>query len=73
LARVQREIAMQKLISDLKKSQEELKLLSVTNPMTKLYNRRYFSEISIELLELVKRQKQPLKTLKRVIKIFVMI
>ena len=60
LARVQREIAMQKLISDLKKSQEELKLLSITDPLTKLYNRRYFSEISIKLLELAKRQKQPL-------------
>jgi diguanylate cyclase (GGDEF)-like protein len=60
LARVHRELAMQKLIDELKKSQEELKLLAITDPMTKLYNRRYFSEISIELLELAKREKKPL-------------
>jgi len=60
LARVQRELAMQKLIDELKKSQEELKLLAITDPMTKLYNRRYFSEISMELLELAKRDGQAL-------------
>jgi len=60
LARVQRELAMQKLIDELKKSQEELKLLAITDPMTKLYNRRYFSEISMELFELAKRENRPL-------------
>ncbi|RUM43757.1 MAG: diguanylate cyclase response regulator [Hydrogenimonas sp.] len=60
LARVQRELAMQKLIDELKKSQEELKLLAITDSMTKLYNRRYFSEISMELFALAKRENRPL-------------
>ncbi len=41
----------------LKKAQEELKLLASTDPMTKLYNRRYFIEMSEPLLDLAKRNK----------------
>ncbi len=44
LAKVNREI-------QLKNYQEELKLLASTDPMTKLYNRRYFNEISKNILE----------------------
>lgn len=53
LARVNREI-------QLKSYQEELKLLASTDPMTKLYNRRYFNEISKNILEIDKRNKSEL-------------
>jgi diguanylate cyclase (GGDEF)-like protein len=36
-------------------SKEELKLLASMDPMTKLYNRRYFSEISEDIFNLCKR------------------
>ncbi|MFK5891988.1 MAG: diguanylate cyclase [Pseudomonadota bacterium] len=55
LARVKRELKMQALIHDLEASQEELKILASTDPMTKLYNRRYFSKISEHILNLAKR------------------
>jgi len=48
LAKVKRELYLQDL-------QEELRLLASTDPMTKLYNRRYFMQISESLLELAKR------------------
>ena len=63
LARVNRELAMQKLIKDLKNSQDELRKLAATDPMTKLYNRRYFSQISAEFLELAKRNNQELSVI----------
>jgi len=50
LAKVKRELYLQDL-------QEELKLLASTDPMTKLYNRRYFTEISESLLDLAKRNR----------------
>jgi len=43
LARVKREL-------QLKSYQEELKLLASIDPMTKLYNRRYFNEIAANIL-----------------------
>jgi len=43
LARVKREL-------QLKSYQEELKMLASTDPMTKLYNRRYFNEIAKNIL-----------------------
>jgi len=55
LARVKTQLDLQKLIQDLKESQDELKLLASTDSMTKLYNRRYFSTISEHILELAKR------------------
>jgi len=42
---------------DLEVSQEELKLLASVDPMTKLYNRRYFSEISAKVFDLAKREE----------------
>ncbi len=63
LARVNRELAMQKMIKDLKNSQDELRTLAATDPMTKLYNRRYFAQISAEFLELAKRNNQELSVI----------
>jgi len=40
---------------DLEASKEELKLLASQDPMTKLFNRRYFSEISEEMFNVSKR------------------
>ncbi len=57
LARVDTHLKMQELINDLRKSQEELKLLASIDPMTKLYNRRYFAEISKHVVSLSKREK----------------
>ncbi len=53
LARVKKELQIQDMIS-------ELKFLASTDPMTKLYNRRYFSTISEHTLDLVKREKKDL-------------
>jgi len=55
LARVNTHLKMRELINDLERSQEELKLLASTDPMTKLYNRRYFSEISEYIITSAKR------------------
>jgi diguanylate cyclase (GGDEF)-like protein len=43
---------------DLQRTQEELKKLAITDPMTKLYNRRYYTNVSLELLALAKRDGQ---------------
>jgi len=53
LAKVKRELKLQVL-------QNELKILVATDPMTKLYNRRYFTEISETILDLAKRDKKDL-------------
>jgi len=57
LARVKSQLQIQKLIQDLEESQEELKVLASTDPMTKLYNRRYFSKVSENIFEVAKRDK----------------
>jgi len=56
LAKVKRELQLQDL-------QNELKLLASTDPMTKLYNRRYFSKISEHALDLAKREKNDISTI----------
>jgi len=53
LSRVKKELKYHDMI-------EELKLLASTDPMTKLYNRRYFTQISEHTLDLMKREKQNL-------------
>ena len=53
LARVKRELQLQEV-------QNELKLLASTDPLTKLYNRRYFSEISTHVFNLSQRDNYPL-------------
>ena len=60
LARINRELKMQELIYQLKKSQDELKFLSSIDPLTKLYNRRYFAEASKQILSFAKRDKNNL-------------
>jgi diguanylate cyclase (GGDEF)-like protein len=51
IARVNRELELVRL-------QNELKLLASTDPMTKLYNRRFFIQTSEHIVELAKRDKQ---------------
>ncbi len=53
LSRVKKELKHNETI-------EELKILASTDPMTKLYNRRYFTKISSHILDLMKREKQNL-------------
>jgi len=60
LARVKRELKLQELLSDLEQSQKELKLLAATDSMTKLYNRRYFSEVSQQVLALAIKENTEL-------------
>jgi diguanylate cyclase (GGDEF)-like protein len=60
LARVNRELKIQTLIRELKASYEKLQELAQTDPLTKLYNRRYFQDISKNILNLSKREQEPL-------------
>ena len=48
---------------ELSNIQKELRLSTFTDYMTKLYNRRYFSEISIHILDLAKRDKTNLSVI----------
>ena len=45
---------------DLEATRDELKLLASTDPLTKLYNRRYFSEVSENIFNLLKRERSTL-------------
>ncbi len=63
MARIKTVLQLQSLILELKASKEELKLLSSIDPMTQLYNRRYFSKISKHILDLSKREKTKLSLL----------
>ncbi|QSZ41600.1 diguanylate cyclase [Sulfurimonas aquatica] len=60
LARVSKELKAQKLINQLEASKKELELLSSTDYMTKLYNRRYFIETANSCFDLAKRNSTPL-------------
>lgn len=60
LAKVKRELHIQNLIDTLEKSKIELELLASTDPLTKLYNRRYFTESSTQIVNLCKRNKDDL-------------
>lgn len=53
LARVKKELYIQDIIT-------ELKTLASSDPMTRLYNRRYFNNISQHILGLAQREKQSL-------------
>jgi diguanylate cyclase (GGDEF)-like protein len=53
LARVKRELHIQDL-------QNELKLLAATDPLTKLYNRRYFTQTAKHIFDLARREKKDL-------------
>lgn len=45
---------------ELDEAQKELKILSITDPLTKLYNRRYFTDISDDIFKISKRDNTPL-------------
>ena len=45
---------------DLETTKDELKILASTDPMTTLYNRRYFTEISDKIFHIAKREKTKL-------------
>jgi diguanylate cyclase (GGDEF)-like protein len=51
-------LARVKMQLQIKKYEDELKLLASTDPITKLYNRRYFSQISAHSLDLAKRENK---------------
>ena len=53
MIRVKKELKLQEVML-------ELKLMALIDPMTKLYNRRYFSKISKHLLAISKREKSDL-------------
>jgi len=44
----------------LKQMEEELRILTIIDPMTKLYNRRYFSKVSDQIISFALRNKQEL-------------
>ena len=56
LSRVKKELKLQEMM-------QELALLASTDPMTKLYNRRYFSRIAQHVLALAKRERESLSVI----------
>jgi len=54
---------LSKLKNKIQKQKDEIELLALTDPMTKLYNRRYFTQTSKHLLSLAKRDKTELSIL----------
>ena len=52
-----------KILEDIRASQEELKKQAATDPLTKLYNRRFFFSEADYLLELAKNRGTPLAVL----------
>jgi diguanylate cyclase (GGDEF)-like protein len=52
-----------KILEEMKKSQAELKRLSVTDPLTALHNRRYFDTAAEHLLKISRRMKQNLSVI----------
>ena len=63
LARLRTHLNTQELLLDLEKSRKDLELQASQDHMTKLYNRRYFSEISTKVMQLAVRNKKPLSVL----------
>ncbi len=60
IAKVNRELKMQEVIANLEASQIELKRLSSIDPLTKLYNRRFFTKTSEHFFNLAMRNKSSL-------------
>ena len=52
-------VKLQQQTQALREAQKELKEQACRDPLTKLYNRRYFQEISEELVNLAKRESTP--------------
>jgi diguanylate cyclase (GGDEF)-like protein len=55
LAKVNRELQLKKLITELKNSKDEMEILASTDHLTKLYNRRYFLSIAEHSFKISKR------------------
>ena len=60
LAKVKIQLQVQTLIQELQDSQEELKLLIATDPLTHLYNKKYFIETAEHIFQLARREKSKL-------------
>jgi len=56
LAKVNRELQLQSLITELKNSKKELEILASTDYLTKLYNRRYFLNVAQIDFDLAKQE-----------------
>jgi len=63
LARIKTQLTMQELIQNLEATHKELKLLASIDPMTKLFNRRYFTTTAESMLDLAKRNEKELSIL----------
>jgi len=63
LARIKTQLTMQELIKKLEATHKELELLASIDPMTKLYNRRYFQTTAENILDLAKRDDKHLSIL----------
>ena len=63
LARIKTQLTMQELIQNLEATHKELQLLASIDPMTKLYNRRYFTTTAEYILDLAKRDNKELSIL----------
>jgi diguanylate cyclase (GGDEF)-like protein len=62
-ARIKTQLQLRVLIKELESSKNALKYLSETDPMTALYNRRYFNHTSKSIMELAKRDKTALSVI----------
>jgi len=60
LAKVNIQLQLQTLIQELQNSQEELKLLIATDPLTNLYNKKYFIDTAKYTFQLARREKTDL-------------
>lgn len=47
-------------ITDMKNREKELEYIASIDPMTKLYNRRYFTQMSETILKIAKRERKPI-------------
>ena len=63
LARIKTHLKTKELLNDLEESHKELEIQASQDHMTKLYNRRYFSEISKKIMQISKRNKKELSIL----------
>jgi len=63
LARVKTQLHIQKLLTDLEASRQALKELAERDPMTNLYNRRYFATISEQNLKMAQRYNYELSAI----------
>jgi len=50
-------------ITDMKDREEKLEYIASIDPMTKLYNRRYFTQMSETILKIAKREAKPLSVI----------